>query len=633
MSTNAESHLQPPIEYRKKNSLASATLIAIGSLTGAGIYVLLGPATRLTGSGVILSFGIDIVISLFIAGAYAECSSKFPKNGGGFVFIIEAFGTKGLIIGWVVWLSNIAYGALCAYGFGQFLSQIFGFDSYPFLIFTSIGGVVLFTFINTRGSTGLAKAQNPLIIALLGTFMIGGVYLFLHPTGTPNIPSITGFFPATALMLNVFVGFENVVSISEEVKNPRKNVPRALILSILVSAIFYFVIITGVVLTQDANLIANSDLAFLDAVRADPIIYYIVFLGAILALLTSLGVALMAASRNLSGLAKFDFIDRKWGEIHPKHQAPNRALFLTAAIMIIILLSNQAVYIASISLVAFMFSVVFVALSAIKLQRIKNSEADTFRMPFTPVTHYLTIGASLFLMIFIELDSIYLMFVWFIIGLVIYLFFSSKKRIYGTIYLIITFFVTIYSIMFGVLLILFGLVYYLFSIADRSTVKLTLAGVKIITTAFLVGIAYYIVENEVLPEISNEISITLTIIALVPIISTVFDLIPMQELMSIFIKKHYKSSVPIQIGQKVVMVLGKRGSRFLFYFNYLGGIMQIATACLLFSLWVWIITGISIAIEIVWDFILKAVIGITALCLFFSGILWIHSGKDLKKID
>ncbi len=631
-----EKPAQKPIKVVKKNKLFATTMLAVGNITGAGIYILVSPAAAIAKSAIMVAFFIDLVVALFIAGSYAECVSIIPRNGGSFIFIREAYGNMALFIGWIVWLSNIAYGALCAVGVAQLVAQLFGSSSYILLVSVGISGTLLFTFLNLRGSTGLAAAQNPLVIALLASYVIGGVYLFLNPTGVPIFPPLSeGFFPifaASALFFDVFIGFEDVCAIAEEVDKPKRTIPRALFLCIAIAAIFFLIVLSSVVLTQDMNVVMNSKIAFLEVVKPDPVVYFIVYIGAILALLTSIGVALMAASRNLAGLAQFDFIDRRWSEVNPMNQSPNRALLLSMAIMIIILISGQVEYIAKISNVSYIFSVIFVAAAAIKLRKTKKIEPDTFKMPLSPLTNYLAIGGCVLLIGFIGIDSILVTVTWFLIGLVIYLFFSSKKRVYGTFFLIAAFFITITSIMAGIFLLLFGLVYYFFSIADKNSKSLALAGLKIITTVFLIGIAYFTFPFSSTAAGASEIRIILNTVSVISLISAFFDIVPLQEILNFRERKRNKSNVAIQFGIGSVVVLSTRKSRLIFFFNYAWGILQVVSAGLLFLIVIFLFSGVVVIADVVLDYLMKALIIVTGLCLFFSGLLWIRSCQDLKRI-
>ncbi len=631
-----EKPVEKPVQVVKKNKFFATLMIAISSITGSGIYILIAPVTQITKSAIIFSFIIDFAAAMFIAGSYAECVSKIPVSGGGFVFIREAFGNKALFIGWIIWLSNIAYGALCAYGVAQFVGQLFGTNSYLLLITISTSGVLLYTFINVRGSTGLASAQNPLVIGYLVSYVIAGVFLFLNPTGTPIFPSFGDMFilvfRGSALLFDIFIGFEDVCAIAEEVEAPKRTIPRALFYSIAISAVFYLIIILSLTFTQDMTMVINSEVALLEVMKSNPVMYWMIYIGAIVALLTSVGVALMAASRNLYGLAMFDFIDREWGEVNPKTKVPIRALLLSAAITILILISGQVVYIASISNVSYIFSVIFIAFSAIKLRKTRKDEPGTFKMPLSPLTHYLAIGSCVLLIMFIGIDSILVTVTWFLIGLVIYLFFSSKKRVYGTFFLIAAFFITITSIMAGIFLLLFGLVYYFFSIADKNSKSLALAGLKIITTVFLIGIAYFTFPFSSTAAGASEIRIILNTVSVISLISAFFDIVPLQEILNFRERKRNKSNVAIQFGIGSVVVLSTRKSRLIFFFNYAWGILQVVSAGLLFLIVIFLFSGVVVIADVVLDYLMKAIIIVTGLCLFFSGLLWIRSCQYLKRI-
>ncbi|OLS12248.1 MAG: transport protein (probable substrate cationic amino acids) [Promethearchaeota archaeon CR_4] len=642
-----------PNQPVKKNKLFATTFLAIGSITGAGIYILISPAAKLAHSAIIVAFAIDLVVAVLIAGSYAECVSRIPKSGGSFVFIREAFGNKALFIGWIVWLSNIAYGALCAYGVAELIAELVGSDSPAFLLSISIGGILLFAFLNIRGSSGLASAQNPLIIALLASYVIGGVYLFLNPTGAPTFPPQSAafflIFRASSLFFDVFIGFEDVCAIAEEVETPKKTIPRALFLCLVVAAVFFAIVLISLTFTQDMNMVENSKIPFIVAVEPNKWVYYFVCLGAILALLTSIGVALMAASRNLYGLAQFDFIDRRWSVVSSKHQAPVRALLLSTAIMILILLSGQVTLIASISNISYIFSVIFVALSAIKLRKRKTGEPGSFKMPLSPLTHYLAIGGCVLLIAFIGLDSIFVTVTWFLTGLVIYLFFSSKKRVYGTVFLIFAFVITILYLEVGIFLLLFGLVFYLFTIADKISKNLVLAGLKIITTLFLMFIVYYLLPLTSLTIGGNTevfsgtiLHSVLNLILAISLISGFFDVIPIHEILNALEKKRNRSDIPIQFGAGVVVILGKWKSRIVYAFNYALGILQILAAGVFTVLTILFFTEVIIVGDVIttqvlipalfFDYILKTILILAALCLLFSGILSIRYCGDLKRL-
>ena len=148
-------------EFVAKITLFQAVLLALGNILGAGIYVLVSSVYQKTGPAILLVFAIDLFVACLIAGCYAECVSIHPVSGGGFVYIKEAFGEKALLIGWIIWLSNMAYGAICAITIGIFLADLLNYQQTWFIFLVSMLAVISFTLLNAGGSDTLNKIQNP----------------------------------------------------------------------------------------------------------------------------------------------------------------------------------------------------------------------------------------------------------------------------------------------------------------------------------------------------------------------------------------------------------------------------------------------------------------------------------------
>ncbi|MEX2681093.1 MAG: APC family permease, partial [Candidatus Sigynarchaeota archaeon] len=439
-----------PFIYTRKNGLFGATMIGVTSLMGAGIYSLLNYLADIAGPAALISFFIDLGIALLIASCYSECASLIPASGGGFIYVVEAFGKKGVYVGWIVWQSKLAYGSLCAITAGKFVANLLGTSDPLVALAIAVAFVILFTLFNLRGSKTLTAIQTPLTFALLVSFIVGSIYLFLNPTGHAFDPFLPNGFPSiiigSALFIDVFIGFEDLASVAEEIEEPRRNIPKALRNCLIISAIFYLLVLIAVFSTMNLEDITSSEIPFITSTRDNTLVYMIVFFGAIFALLTSIGVALMAASRNVQALARLDFLDRRWDEIDPRLQSPVNAIWLSCIMMIILVLSNQIDFIASISNISFIISVIFIAFAIFKFRRTRTYDKEVYKMKYHPWGPILTVVACVLLMVFIDIDSILLSIGWFLAGLLLYIVFSSKKRAYGMFFLVITFFVFLVSV-------------------------------------------------------------------------------------------------------------------------------------------------------------------------------------------
>jgi len=421
--------------FSRKISLLDTIMIGIGSTLGSTVFILISAAANESSGGIVLlAFFFNFLIALLIGGTYAECASRFPVNGGGFSFVKEAYGNKALYLGWLIWLGNTAYGSLCAMAIGLYLHYIIPFID-P-LVFALIF-LTLFTLINCTGSKGLANIQKPITISLLLALFIAAIFLLLLPPSggfTPFIGEngIISLFPVTALLFLAFVGFEGIATISEEIENPRKIIPKALFITIILTAAIYLFVVFAIFSSTSLEEIRKGEGAILRAVESNLIVYYLVFGCAIFALVSSLSVALMAASRNVYALSRDDFLDRKWSELHPKFQSPTKALMLTYILAAIILISDRFLFggniefIADIANISYMIVVACVGLSVIKFRsQEKNMEKydrEIFKIPFYPWSVYLCIGLPFILIIFLKPITIVIAILWFLMGFVIYQF-------------------------------------------------------------------------------------------------------------------------------------------------------------------------------------------------------------------
>ncbi|MDX1372822.1 MAG: amino acid permease, partial [Nitrososphaeraceae archaeon] len=227
-------------------SLMDVVMVGIAAMIGGSIFVLTGPAIGLAGSAVIIAFIINAVITLFTAMAYAELGSAMPEAGGGYLWVREGLPRPNAFIsGWMAWFAHIVAGSLYAVSFASFVNgflesinydvfQSNGFISIDKLI--AVLSIVGFTYLNIKGTSETGKAGVIVTIVQLGlifTFIGIGIWImYSNPEWTINfndfIPlGITGIIAAMGLTFIAFEGYEVIVQTGEEIKNPKKNIPKA----------------------------------------------------------------------------------------------------------------------------------------------------------------------------------------------------------------------------------------------------------------------------------------------------------------------------------------------------------------------------------------------------------------------
>ena len=185
-------HAGNKVALSRNLSLFTITMIGIGGMIGAGIFVLTGIAAGVAGPALVLVFILNGIITSFTALAYAELGSALPEAGGSYVWVKEGLGgAHGFLAGWMSWFAAAVAGSLYALGFGRFASEFFlisGMDMFGLsvetmtLIFMTLI-ILIFTVINIRGASETGTIGNIITlakIAILGLFVLFGILAMLR---------------------------------------------------------------------------------------------------------------------------------------------------------------------------------------------------------------------------------------------------------------------------------------------------------------------------------------------------------------------------------------------------------------------------------------------------------------------
>jgi len=244
-----------------------ATMLGVGAMIGAGVFVLSGIAAGEAGPAAIIVFALNGIVTLFTAFSYAELASAIPEAGGGYAFVKRAFpGVTGFTSGWMLWFAYMVACSLYAVGFGSFFIELL--ESYfPAVYHTFIGlvgrgsAVSIITFaiaaffitLNVMGADVTGKAENVITLAkifVLGLFIFFGlVAMFRAPAlvqvnFTPLFPKgLGGVLAAMGLTFIAFEGYDLIATASEEIKNPTRNIPIATFASLGIAVTFYLLIL------------------------------------------------------------------------------------------------------------------------------------------------------------------------------------------------------------------------------------------------------------------------------------------------------------------------------------------------------------------------------------------------------
>lgn len=393
------------MEDKKKLGLWSIILLGINGVIGTGIFLLPGKAMKLMGPGSIWVYFFDMLLVMAMTLCFAEVAGIFNKNGGPYVYAKEAFGE---FIGFEVGIMKLVIGMIAwatfAVGFTTALTSIWPAASNTLVKNTiQIGIIVGLSIINMLGVNFAKHLNNIMTIGKLVPlilFVAVGIFFIKGGNFTPMFPTkvTTSSFGATAILIFfAFTGFESIAVAAEDMENPKKNLPLAILLTMLLVSVIYILIQAVSIGTLGAKL-ASSSTPVADSAA--------IFLGGFGGLLVTIGTLVSIGGINAAesfilprsavALAEDGLLPRS---IAKKNKAgtPYIAIILTAVLTIPIALSGSFTQLAAISAISRFAQYIPTCLAVIVLRKREGLES-TFRVPFGPVLPILSVGISCWLL-------------------------------------------------------------------------------------------------------------------------------------------------------------------------------------------------------------------------------------------
>lgn len=332
---------QRPTVLNRTLSLPVITFYGVGTIVGAGIYVLVGKVAGLAGDGVVYAFLVAGLVAVFTAFSYCELVSRFPRAAGEALYVQEGFGMVGLsrLVGWLVVLTGIVSAATIANGFSGYLS-IFVDVPRPVTVVAlvlALGGVAGW---GVRQSAWLVNIIT--IISILGlVFVIFAASKVANPQplapilAVPNLSQVPGVLLGAFLAFYAFIGFEDMVNLVEEVKAPRRTLPLAILLAISLSLALYVLVAVAASYALPTLSLAQSAAPLATIVEAGGFSPRAIAVVSMIAVVNGALVQLVMASRVLYGMADQGLALKRFGRINARTQTPVLATgFVTVAILL-----------------------------------------------------------------------------------------------------------------------------------------------------------------------------------------------------------------------------------------------------------------------------------------------------------
>ncbi|MBD1933559.1 MULTISPECIES: APC family permease [Cyanophyceae] len=435
MEPNAEAD-----SLKRVFGLPTLVIYGVGDILGAGIYAVIGKIAGLSGSLVWASFLTSMIVAALTALSYAELGNRIPHSGGVASFIHRAFRKDWLsiLVGWLMFCTCLVSMATLSKAFAGYLNAFAPAIPSWLIILALFAGLA---FVNFRGMqessalnifcTALEVSGLVIVIVVATLFLIGNPAGAANPIPSPlpNAPAVgwIAVVQGAALAFYAFIGFEDIVNVSEEVKNPQRNVPRAILLSLGIAGVVYVLVSWLAVQVISPAALAPSNAPLLDVVlRSQPNFPAVVF--SLIALFAVLNTALLnfvTASRLLYGMSREGLLPAWLGKLHPRRATPYRTLVVILPLVIFLALSGTLQFLAgtTATLILAMFSLVNLSLLVIKRQEPRTTG---FQVP--SVIPALALISNLVLIAFASRESHILALVFTGLGILIILIRNALSR-------------------------------------------------------------------------------------------------------------------------------------------------------------------------------------------------------------
>lgn len=327
----------------RRLSLPLLVFYGIGTILGAGIYVLVGKVAGEAGMHAPLAFVVAACLAAFSAFSYAELAARFPRSAGEAVYVQEGLGYQPLSI--LVGLMIVAVSVVSV------ATLVHGFVGYLNLFVTLPASIVIICVMLLLGVVvAWGIEQSVMVAALMTIAEVLGLLIILWvgrqgftqlPAHLPeifpsfSIPAWSGILMGAFIAFYAYIGFEDIVNVAEEAINPSRNLPLAVVISLIVTTIFYILIALVSVTVMPLEMLANSEAPLAHLYQAvthtEPVVITIISL---VSVLNGALIQIIMASRMLYGLGSQRWISNYFSYVHPVTRTPVISIAVVTGLII-----------------------------------------------------------------------------------------------------------------------------------------------------------------------------------------------------------------------------------------------------------------------------------------------------------
>ncbi len=426
---------QTPHKLRRALTLRDAIIINLGAIIGAGIFVIMGLATGVSGPAVVLSIIIAAFIALLTGLSFSEIARHVAKEGGVYEYSKETLSPFSGFLGGLLWtFGNIIALSAVSLSLGSYIDALFHLSVNN--VYFAIPSILVFMIINILGIKNSAKTLFGLVIInllVLSIFVAFGI-LYFHAQNFSGFfqKGAGGLIEGTALIFFAFTGFSRVTTVSEEVVRPERTIPYAIIVSVLISAVLYVLVAVTALGLVPFSLIdkSASPLSFAISTLHNPVVDVIIALGGITATAGVLLTGILGTSRVFFAMSRdnelpgrLDYVDR--------FSTPIYSILLSSFLGIAFLAFASFLTIVEIANVSILLSYFIVNISALNLNlRLRKKPGIRYLSGskyFAPIP---ILGAAATVLIALSMGLKPIVFVLIVVALgMLYYFYKSSKAL------------------------------------------------------------------------------------------------------------------------------------------------------------------------------------------------------------
>ncbi|MGB3904098.1 MAG: amino acid permease [Anaerolineae bacterium] len=459
MAQGAGSNQRESVALARTLSGFDATMIGVGAMIGAGIFVLTGIAAGVAGPALLLAFLLNAIVTCFTAASYAELGSALPSAGGGYAWVKQALSPLfGFLSGWIDWFGHSVACSLYALGFGHYAADFLNrvglrpafVGTEALAITLGVAITLLFAYVNFQGVSEAGKVGNIVTLAkmaILGVFVAFGLWSMLQRGDwlskfQPFFPAgIGGVAMAAGLTTIAFQGYEVISQCGEEICEPKQNLPRAIFASIAIVVLIYLgvaFIALGAVQPPSAGmstwdfLAQYEETAIVEAARQFmPLGAFVLILGGLMSTMSALNATIYSSSRVSFAMGRDRNLPPLFGQVHDRRRTPHWAIFISGALVAFMVVTLPVQSVASAAGIMFLLLFMMVNVTAIRMRRLRPSLDRGFKIPLMPLLPILGIASQLVLIAYLSrlsLQASYVAALWIVAGLIFYVAYAARAE-------------------------------------------------------------------------------------------------------------------------------------------------------------------------------------------------------------